>query len=56
MSIATIQEMATEMPRNAKTINTGVVYQDPQNEQKVILMINQAIFITGLRSHLLSPM
>ena len=45
-----IQKMDT------KTVDAAVGYQDPQSEQKFILMINQAIFINTLENHLLCPM
>ena len=38
---------------NAKTVDVTVGYQDPQCEQKFILMINQAISIDGLNNPLL---
>ena len=42
--------------RSAKTGDATVGYQNPQSEQKYILMINQAIHIVGLENHLLCPM
>ena len=42
--------------RSAKTVVTTVGYCDPQSRQKYILMINQAIVIDNLESHLLYPM
>ena len=42
--------------RSAKTVNAAVGYQDPHSRQKFILMINHAICIDGLESHLLCPM
>ena len=42
--------------RRAKTVDAAVGYQDPQNGQKVILMITQTICIDGLVKHLLCPM
>ena len=41
--------------RSAKTVDARVGYQDLQNGQKFILMINQAICIDGLVNHLLCP-
>ena len=41
---------------SAKTVDAAVEYQDQKSGQKFILMINQAIQINGLESHLLSPM
>ena len=42
--------------KSAKTVDTKVGYQDPQNGQKFILMIQQGICIDGLVNHLLCPM
>ena len=42
--------------RSAKTGDATVGYQDPQNGQKFILMINQAIPINGIENHLSYPM
>ena len=42
--------------RSAMTVDATVGYQDSQRRQKFILMINQAIHINSLESHLLSPM
>ena len=39
-----------------KTADAAVGCQDPQNGQKYILMINQAICINILENHLLCPM
>ena len=41
--------------RCAKTVDAAICYQDLQSRQKYILMINQAIHINGLESHLLCP-
>ena len=51
-STVMIQKMATEVPR----LDAAVGYQDPQSDQRFILLINQAICIDGLVSHLLCPM
>ena len=39
--------------RSAKTVDTTVGYQGPQIGQRYILMINQAIHINDIESHLL---
>ena len=38
------------------TVDATVGYQNPQSEQKFILMIYQKIHINGLEGHLLCPM
>ena len=42
--------------RSAKTVDATVGYQDPQSDQKFILIMNQAIQIDELVNHLLCPM
>ena len=42
--------------KSAKTVDTTISYQDPQNRQKYILIMNQAIQINGLENHILCPM
>ena len=42
--------------RSAKTVDVPVGYQEPQSEQKFILVMNQAICINGLENLLLCPM
>ena len=41
---------------SAKTVDAAVGYQELQSNQKLILMINQAICINGIVNHLLYPM
>ena len=42
--------------RSAKTVDVTIGYQDPQSEQKYILIINKVICINCLENHLLCPM
>ena len=46
----------TDGHRSAKIVDVVVGHQDPHSGQKIILMMNQAIFINCLKNQLLHPM